>query len=522
MKRILNIFCLFGIYLLFSGHIGSPNVIYEGQAGPYDILVNIQPPEVVPGLAQISVRVPDEGINEVAVQAIYYRAGGEGSPDPEPIEVVPGDASLYSGKVWLMALGSASVKVVVDGWQGPGSTVIPVPSLPTAQMGMDTGLTIILIILGSILFFGAATLIYASVGEAVLEAGEKLSGGKRTRAIIIGSLSVFLLAGIIYLGRTWWNAEANQYQRYLYRPVGVETQFSSIEGQRVLDIKLIDEGYIDRKPGDLMPDHNKLMHAFVIGKDGHNQFAHIHPVRQDSVDFQSTLSQKLPEGDYTLYIDIVHQTGLSETLVSDIEVPAIEQPLVTTVAQKPEQLSDPDDSYYRFASYQNNEQVLENGLRLKWVNNTDKPIIANQIQSLKFALETEQGLPVVLEPYLSMLGHAAVVKDDDSVFIHLHPIGTVSMAAQEALAKRANDDLLTLCAPIDSIANLALMENIQDPGRVSTMRDQVLKMMEERGLTHVVSFPYAFPKSGKYRMWVQVKHKGEVLTAAFDMEVDPA
>ena len=34
-----------------------------------------------------------------------------------------------------------------------------------------------------------------------------------------------------------------------------------------------------------------------------------------------------------------------------------------------------------------------------------------------------------------------------------------------------------------------------------------------------VSFPYAFPKPGRYRLWVQVKRDHRILTGVFDAEV---
>jgi len=39
------------------------------------------------------------------------------------------------------------------------------------------------------------------------------------------------------------------------------------------------------------------------------------------------------------------------------------------------------------------------------------------------------------------------------------------------------------------------------------------------GTAGEVSFPYAFPKSGPYRIWVQTKSEGRILTGVFDTAV---
>jgi len=42
------------------------------------------------------------------------------------------------------------------------------------------------------------------------------------------------------------------------------------------------------------------------------------------------------------------------------------------------------------------------------------------------------------------------------------------------------------------------------------------------GTAGEVSFPYAFPKSGPYRIWVQTKSEGRILTGVFDTTVAAA
>jgi hypothetical protein len=69
---------------------------------------------------------------------------------------------------------------------------------------------------------------------------------------------------------------------------------------------------------------------------------------------------------------------------------------------------------------------------------------------------------------------------------------------------------------------------MREPG--DTVTGRLGKRIEAMGSSHygapempadaVISFPYAFPKPGSYFVWVQVKHSGRVLTAAFPVKVD--
>jgi hypothetical protein len=96
-----------------------------------------------------------------------------------------------------------------------------------------------------------------------------------------------------------------------------------------------------------------------------------------------------------------------------------------------------------------------------------------------------------------MAGHSVVLRDDGSVYVHLHPSGTISAAAQQALmARQAGVDSRIAS---DSAARTAHAGHATFDGRLS--------------------FPYAFPKPGAYRVWVQVRRGGAVATAPFDAHV---
>ncbi|HKS38600.1 MAG TPA: hypothetical protein VJW76_15515 [Verrucomicrobiae bacterium] len=73
------------IFLPFTAlaHVGSPNVFFEGMAGSYPVRVTIRPPGVIPGLAEISVRVQAGKADRVTALPVHWNAGRKGAPPPD-------------------------------------------------------------------------------------------------------------------------------------------------------------------------------------------------------------------------------------------------------------------------------------------------------------------------------------------------------------------------------------------------------------------------------------------------------
>src|SRR5579864_1837139 len=97
MTRALIIF-LSALALTAQAHVGSPDVFYDGMAGPYPVRVTIRMPNVVPGRAEISAHVTSSEPVTVSFLPIYSRTPVTNTPPPDVARVVPGDTNLYAGE----------------------------------------------------------------------------------------------------------------------------------------------------------------------------------------------------------------------------------------------------------------------------------------------------------------------------------------------------------------------------------------------------------------------------------------
>ena len=164
MKEFKRQSTLLGILLLAAAipalaHVGSPDVYYEGDAGPYHLLITVRVPQVVPGVAEIEVRCQSGDVR--AVQIVPLRLSGPGSTDPPTPDFAvrsKDDAQFFTGSLWLMESGALQVRITVDGAQGKGELSVPVASFAQRTYAMQKPLAGLMIVLMLILGMGVISI----------------------------------------------------------------------------------------------------------------------------------------------------------------------------------------------------------------------------------------------------------------------------------------------------------------------------------------------------------------------------
>jgi hypothetical protein len=478
--------------LLTTAHVGTTDAFYDGAAGPYAVRVVVRMPGVIPGQAQISVRVLQGTASRVLVQAAQWNVGARGAPAPEPAGEVAGAPGTFTAPLWLMTRSSYMVNVTVEGAAGRGTATVPVVAQATARLGMDRYLGAGLAALGVLLVGGLLTLVGSAVREGVLPPGEQPDRKRRTRARIATSVAAGF-AGLALLGGSrWWRAVDAGYARAMYRPLASTAVVTTgPAGAQALRFTITDSLFFGGRTTPLMPDHGKLMHLFAVREPGFDVLAHLHPTRVDSATFDTPLPG-LPPGRYRVFADVVHESGLARTLVATTDVaPGLPRSV-------PKGFGGAGDDAWIMNGPSEDAAPVGDGLTLTWEGRG--PFAAGADTTLRFALRDSSGAAVDVEPYMGMAAHAMVLREDGSVFVHLHPMGTISMAAQQRLLRReAGDTALHGAAQPDDPAGHAAHGAVTYPG--------------------TLGFPFAFPKPGAYRVWVQLRQGGRVRTAAFTAAV---
>src|SRR5258708_24645280 len=95
-----------GLTLNAWGHVGSPDIFHEGNAGPYPVLVTIRPPLVIPGIAEVEIRSTAPGIREIRIVPTPLTGlGAKYAPTPDVAKRSKDDPQFYTAGLWIMTTG---------------------------------------------------------------------------------------------------------------------------------------------------------------------------------------------------------------------------------------------------------------------------------------------------------------------------------------------------------------------------------------------------------------------------------
>jgi hypothetical protein len=477
--RTILALCLLFLPLAGTAHVNSPDVYYDGYAGPYHLLVTLRPPPVVPGVAQVQIRSVSNDVSEIKILPLrMIGVGAKMAPLPDPAKRSADDSQLFTGSLWIMVRGSWKVELQVTGQKGAALLEVPLPAVSTSSQPMHAGLGILLALLGIALAAGWVGIIVAATRDAGLNSGENpaLAQARRGR---LGLIIALIIVGLAFtLGSKWWGSEAIANDRLNYRLPNMQPSLSGsllrlqLENPNEAEPTRFRTEQPDRiRLDDLITDHGHLMHLFIVRIPDMKAFWHLHPDQAQPGDFAVNLPS-MPEGQYKLYADIVHHTGFPETQVATLNLPAVTGKLLSG-----------DDAGSSDLSSAEKAAQLSGGYRMVWERD-DRPLKANQPYWFRFRVEDKDGQPATdLEPYMGMAAHAVFLSTDGNVFAHVHPSGSVSMAAVNLAEGRRAD---------------AMMEN-----------------MGHNASSAEVSFPYGFPKPGDYRIFVQINRSGKIETGEF-------
>jgi hypothetical protein len=484
MRAAYRLAVLAAISLVTSAHVGSPDAWFEGMAGPYTLTVHIEAPTVVPGIAVVNVKV-DSGVEHVTAFVNTYDAEG-GTPPPDELVPAADRPGWRRARLWVMNPGSNSVTIEARGAIGTGSVVVPLAAVAQRRLAFSRAFTVLIIIGAAVLMAGMLTLVGAAVREGVLEPGAVPDEDRRRRARRAMARAAVVIIVVLSLMSVWWRAEDRAFREQLYRPLSIVTRLDTTSGDVRFVLSITDSTWLQRNEVEilrargetpvsgLVDDHGKLMHLFLVAEDG-QAMAHLHPITKDTVTFTAGVPA-LPAGPYRVYADIVHLSGFTQTLTSRV-------PIGLSGAGRT--VTDPDDAWAALPSPEAMRVKLDDGTILTWRRDSTR-IKAGEEAQLRFQVEPPPEDTGALQPYLGMPAHAVVVRNDGQVFVHLHPMGTISPAAQARLtpATMPESTHMADASPPDSF-----------------------------------HFPYAFPAPGRYTIWVQLKRNGRILTTAFSAEV---
>ncbi|HXH05774.1 MAG TPA: heavy metal-binding domain-containing protein [Vicinamibacterales bacterium] len=209
--------------------------------------------------------------------------------------------------------------------------------------------------------------------------------------------------------------------------------------------------------------HERPFHLFVLSQDLEH-YAHVHPAQQPDGSFTIDITLPRP-GHYKIYADFLPAGGTPQVIPRSLATADGNGDLAGAAASL-----EPDP--VTITGSRRTLRKTIDGMAVELELPPDG-LVAGREEKFTYRLaDATTGAPIVdLEPYLGAWGHSLIVSEDTLSLVHAHPL--------ELLPE---DDQSARGGP-------------------------------------TLTFKALLPKPGRYRIWTQVKRRGEVSTVMFTVAV---
>src|SRR5215467_3233692 len=129
MRNLLTSLCVLLATTTVHAHVGSADVYYEGDAGPYHLFVTVRLPQIIPGIAEMQVRSASPDVETIHV--VLLRLSGPGSKFPPTADIAgrsKDDPQFFVSKLWLMEFGAMQARIEAYGSKGKAELSVPIAS----------------------------------------------------------------------------------------------------------------------------------------------------------------------------------------------------------------------------------------------------------------------------------------------------------------------------------------------------------------------------------------------------------
>ena len=222
----------------------------------------------------------------------------------------------------MMTAGAWQVRVAVAGDRGEGTLSVPVPTLPQATLGMTLALRALLFALDAP---ALRRLHRHRLGHGARGAARRRRDARRrARAAAAASpagVAACVVVAAVFFGNWWWTAEASSYARYVYKPL--QAHAGGDAGRTPQARRCAIPGGLPTPAPRRPRRRSRPPDAPVRRVAGARSLLASASRRSQRPARSNTRLPDMPAGEYELFADLVHATGVSETVTGTLDTPAI-------------------------------------------------------------------------------------------------------------------------------------------------------------------------------------------------------